>query len=277
MVSIPYHKRSVYTSFRCYILLDRSHGDYIAFLDSDDWLEKTAMEQFITIAETTSADIVACRFFQEYVDKTIEPGGVDTEFIVKGSDILSTMVIDHKLTEDVWNKFYKASLFDSIRYPEGRIFEDKATTYKLLQKATALAYTPSYLIHYRNRANSLSNIHSIKSLVDYWVVYRERYDALSSISERYYRVALSECICAISRMWRWYAGCPEEEKRGAQKCLDEMQQFVEAHRDEVMCGEYSRHVKATYYYAKYQNSLVFKLLHCMNTFYRNRNRNTYFE
>ena len=257
--------------------LDKSHGDYIAFLDSDDWLEKTAMEQFITIAETTSADIVACRFFQEYVDKTIELGGVDTEFIVKGSDILSTMVIDHKLTEDVWNKFYKASLFDSIRYPEGRIFEDKATTYKLLQKATALAYTPSYLIHYRNRANSLSNIHSIKSLVDYWVVFRERYDALSSISGRYYRVTLSECIGAVSRLWRWYAGCTEEEKKGAKKYLDEMQQFVEAHRNEVLSREYSRHVRATCYYAKYQNTLVFKLLYFMNTLYRSRNKNTYFE
>lgn len=257
--------------------LDRAHGDYIAFLDSDDWLEETALGQFITIAESTNADIVACRFFQEYVDKRIEPGGIDTEFIVKDSDVLDTMLIDRKLTEDVWNKFYRASLFESIRYPEGRIFEDKATTYKLLQKATALAYTPSYLIHYRNRANSLSNIHSMKSLVDYWVVYRERYDVLSRISEPYYRVALSECIGAVSRMWRWYAGCTEEEKKEAKKYLDEMRRFVEVHRKEVLSGEYSRHAKAACYYAKYQSSLVFKLLHCMNTLYRIRNKHTYFE
>lgn len=257
--------------------LDRAHGDYIAFLDSDDWLEETAMEQFITMAETTGADIVACRFFQEYVGKTVEPGGPESEFIVEGSDILSTMVIDHKLTEDVWNKFYRASIFDSIRYPEGWIFEDKATTYKLLQKASVLAYTPSYLIHYRNRANSLSNTHSMKSLVDYWLVYRERFDTLGGISEQYYRVALSECIGAISRMWRWYAECTEEEKEEAQKYLDEMQQFVAKHKNEVLNGEYSKHVKATCYYAKYQKPFIYKLLHSMNALYRNRNRNTYFE
>ena len=257
--------------------LDRAHGDYIAFLDSDDWLEESALEQFLTVSETTGADIVACRFFQEYADKTVKPGGVDTEFIVKGSNILSTMVIDHKLTEDVWNKFYRASLFDSIRYPEGLIFEDKATTYKLLQKASALAYTPASLIHYRNRTNSLSNIHSMKSLVDYWKVYRERVDTIGGISESYYRVALSECIGAISRMWRWFAGCTNEEKRGAQRYLDEMQQFVEEHRDEILSEGYSKHVKATCHYAKYQNPLIFKLLYCMNTLYRNRNRNTYYE
>ena len=257
--------------------LDRAHGDYIAFLDSDDWLEETAMEQFVAIAETTGADIVGCRFFQEYVGKTVEPEEFDTEFIVRGSEILNTMVIDRKLTEDVWNKFYKSGLFDSIRYPEGMVFEDKATTYQLLRKASVLAYTPACLIHYRNRANSLSNIHSMKSLVDYWAVYRERFDTLGSISEQYYRAALSESIGAISRMWRWYAGCTEEEKKGAQKYLDEMQRFLEEHKHEVLRGECSRHVKTTCYYAKYRNTLVFKLLYCMNTLYRKKNRYTYFE
>ncbi len=257
--------------------LGKATGEYIAFLDSDDWLEKTAMRHFLDIALQTNADIVACRFFQEYVKKTVELGGINTEFTVEGSEILSTMVIERKLTEDVWNKFYRARLFNSIRYPEGRIFEDKATTYKLLQKASVLAYTPAYLIHYRNRANSLSNIHSMKSLVDYWVVYRERFDTIGSISEQYYRVALSECIGAISRMWRWYAGCSEEEKKGAQKCLDEMQRFVEEHRNEVLNGEYSKHVKAACYYTKYQKPQTFKLLYFVNTVYRNRNRNKYFE
>ena len=257
--------------------LNRAHGDYIAFLDSDDWLEETAMEQFVMIAETTGADIVACRFLQEYVDKTIKTKGIDTEYIVRGPRILSTMVIERRLTEDVWNKFYRAKLFDSIRYPEDRIFEDKATTYKLLQKAAVLAYTPSYLIHYRNRANSLSNIHSMKSLVDYWTVFRERVDTIGSLSEQYYKVSLSDAIGAISRMWRWYAGCTEEEKKKGKATLNEMQRFIEEHRNEVLHGSFSGHVKATCYYARTQNSLVFRLLYFMNTLYRNRNRNEYFK
>ena len=257
--------------------IDRAHGDYIAFLDSDDWLEDTALEQFITIAETTSADIVTCRFFQEYVGKTVKPRGIDSEFIVEGSDILSTMIIDRKMTEDVWNKFYKASLFETIRYPEGRIFEDKATTYKLLQKAEKLAYTPAPLIHYRNREGSLSNVHSMKSLTDYWLVYRERFDTLGPISDAYYRIALSEAIGAISRMWRWYAGCTDEEKREAKETLDDMQQLLKEHKKEILSGAYSKHVKATCYYARYQNPLIFKSLYSFNSLYRSRNRNPYFE
>lgn len=255
--------------------LDRLHGDYIAFIDSDDWFEETALQTFLTTAQETGADIVGCQFYQEYVDKTVKPSGFDTEFVAEGLDILASMILDHKLTEDMWDKFYRASLFHSIRYPEGLIFEDKATTYKLLQRASILAYTPAPLIHYRNREGSLSNVHSMKSLTDYWTVYRERFDTLSSISDQYYKTALSEAVGAISRMWRWYAGCAKEEQRRVEKTLEEMQQFLEEHRREVIHGSYSKHVKATCWYAR-NNPLVFKLLYSMNTLYRSRNRNKFF-
>lgn len=257
--------------------LDRATGDYIAFLDSDDWFEHTALERFITVAQNTGADIVACRFYQEYADKTVEPEGIDTDFVVEGDEILKSMVIDRKLTEDVWNKFYKAGLFDSIRYPEGRLFEDKATTYKVLRRADRLAYTPVPLIHYRNREGSLSNVHSMKSLMDYWFVYREKFDTISLISEQYHKVAVSEAIGAVSRMWRWYAGCTEQEKLEAKEVLNDMQKFVEEHRGEVLSGAYSRHVKATCYYARTRSPLVFSLLYSMNSLYRSKNRNRYFE
>ena len=257
--------------------LEEAHGDYIAFLDSDDWLEANALETFHHIAQVTGADIVACRFYQEYKNITVDPDGIDTEFIARGEQILGSMLLDCKITEDAWNKFYKASLFSSIRYPEGMIFEDKATTYKLLQKASVLAYTPAPLIHYRNRKGSLSNIHSMKSLTDYWLVYRERFDTLGPLSEQYYKTSLSECVGSVSRMWRWYAGCSTEEKIEAIKTLDNMQQFMEEHRNEVMRGSYSLQVKATCLYAKSRNPLVFKLLYLVNSIYRKRNRNLYFE
>ena len=252
-------------------------GEFIGFVDSDDWLELNAVECFINIAHGTDADIVACRFFQEFKDKTEDPGGEESEFIAEGGEILKSMVIDHKLTEDVWNKFYKSNLFEEIRFPDRRIFEDKATTYKILQKAGKLAYTPACLIHYRNRTNSLSNIHSMKSLVDYWLAFHERFEILGPLSEQYYRQSLSDCMGAISRMWRWLAGCTKAEKREARGMLDEMQDFVAEHRDKIMNGSYSKHVKATCCYTKFRNPLVFWLLHSMNTLYRKRNRSKYFE
>ena len=257
--------------------IDRAHGEYFAFIDSDDWFEENAIQRVIDAAGASDADIVAFRFFHEYVNETFESDGYDKEFTVENTEILKTVTLDKKISEDVWNKFYRAELFNNIRYPEGRIFEDYATTYKLLQKARRLIYIPDCLIHYRNRKNSLSNIHTMKSLVDYWIVYRERFESMASLSDEYYKVTLSETINAVSRMWRWYAGCTKNEKKEARRYLDEMRSFVKKHSREIRHGNYSRHVKITCIYAKSRNPVTLSLLYHMTKIYRNRSKLVFYE
>lgn len=248
--------------------IEHAHGDYIGFVDSDDWIEPDMFETLLRKAEETDADIVTCRFYQEYTNRTEKFPSPENEFTVEGAEVLRTYLLNHTICQDAWNNLYKASLFTGIRYPEGRDFEDIATKYCLLQKAEKLVYLPACLLHYRNRKNSLSNNHSLKSLVDYWLAYKERFDALSHVSEEYYRLTLAEAVNAVSRMWRWLAGCPKEEQQQAGKWLDEMQQFIAEHDDEIMKGSFSHHVRATCRYAKSQNPAVFRALYLMTLLYR---------
>ena len=257
--------------------LDRATGDYIAFLDSDDWLEADAYSILLKEAMRTGADIVHFRFYQEFVNNTRESSGSKDRFIVEGDAILRVLLLEKRVSDDVWDKFYKAGLFKTIRYPEGRIFEDKAVTYQLVKKSSKLVYLPNCLIHYRNRTNSLSNIHSMKSLVDYWLAYRERFETLSTVSQECYQITLSEAVSAISRMWRWYDGCSKEEKRQAQKYLDEMQQFVKEHGSSIIHNSaYSKHVRLTCLYVRIRNPICFKILYSLNQLYRSVNRDVYF-
>ncbi len=118
--------------------LARATGEYVAFLDSDDWLEERAYETLVGEALATGADVVACRFFQEYANGTGESGGPLERRVIEGGEILRTYLtgngIDY-VSHDAWNKLYRADLFDGVRYPTGMIFEDIATTYKLLRRA----------------------------------------------------------------------------------------------------------------------------------------------
>ncbi len=256
--------------------LGRLTGEYIAFLDSDDWLEVDTYKTLLNVALTTGADIVNYRFYKEYVNKTMISSGSEKRFVVEGDEILRFLLLK-KITDDVWDKFYKASLFKSIRYPKGRIFEDKATTYQLIKKSEKLVYLPDCLIHYRNRNNSLSNNHSMKSLIDYWLAYRERFEILSLLSPEYFQISLAECISAISRMWRWYAGCSKEEKDLAEKWLDEMQQFAKKYYSNIMNDSfYSKHIKVTCIYVRYRSPICFSVLYLLTQIYRNVNRGNYF-
>ena len=257
--------------------IDRAKGKFLAFVDSDDWLEEKAIQILVDTARTMNADVVSCRFFQEYVNKTEESSGTREPFTAQGEDILKAVVIGCKISNDVWNKLYKAELFSSIRYPVGRVYEDLATTYQLLQKADRLTHIPDCLIHYRNRKNSISNDHSMKKLIDYWVAYRERFGKIGGISSEYYRATLSEVVYSISRMWRWYSGCSKEEKCYGQKVMTEMQEFIKEYRREILDGNYSRHVKATCRYALTKNRVVLRLLYVANNIYRRRNKNIYYE
>ena len=252
--------------------LDHMQGQYVGFVDSDDWIEPEMYNKLFCIMQETYADIVTCRFYQEYKDRTEESSGPLSMFTVEGNDILRTYILQHNICQDSWNNLFKADLFESIRYPEGRSFEDYSIKPPLLQEALKMVYTPDCLLHYRNRHNSLSKAHTLKSNVDYWLVYRERFDYLSSISEEYYRLSLTQAIGAIGRMWRWIGAFSKEERQQAQVWLDEMQQFNNMHFKEIMKDPaYSQYTKFICLCAKSNSSLLFKALYAINRICR-RNR-----
>lgn len=257
--------------------LDRAKGEYIAFLDSDDWFAQNAIQSFLTTAQETNADIVACRFYQEYVGLTTENPGPLEPFIALGDEVLSSLVLERRVNNTAWNKFYRASLFETVRFPEGIIFEDIATTWRIFSNCEKLAYIPSCLIHYRKRENSLSNIRSLKSLTDYWIAFKERFDMLSPLSEAYYQRTLTDCISAIGHTWRWFAALSPAEKRQAEPIIDEMQQFAAAHRSEILKNPfYSRLTRVFCACAGIRNHLFFRTLYAANSLYRVLHRKAFY-
>lgn len=66
-----------------------------------------------------------------------------------------------------WNKLYHRRLFADIRYPEGRVYEDKGTTHRLMQKAECIMTTDAVLYHYRIRKDSISHTHTEQNNKDW--------------------------------------------------------------------------------------------------------------
>ena len=128
-------------------------GEYIGFLDSDDFIEPTLYEKMVNIANEGN-DIVVTDieyYYKDHPEKCFVMKGLssfDAENIQKKA-LLSPMF--------AWNKIYRASLFKQydLLYPVGTWYEDIPVTTLLFAKANNIGYLPECLMHYRQREDSI--------------------------------------------------------------------------------------------------------------------------
>ena len=115
-------------------------GDYVMFVDSDDWVSDNCCEVAYKCAIEKNADIVMFAY-QRIIENDL--GGFDNVFVNKVSEGFKTKEEAIELTfvsfgMVAWNKLYHKKLFDNVTYPEGYWFEDTATTYKLIWNASRI-------------------------------------------------------------------------------------------------------------------------------------------
>lgn len=125
---------------------DKSQAEYIAFVDSDDWVEPTYLEELVN-GVSSGADVSCVGFAR--VDAS---GNRTQQFWGESWRVVSPE--DYIVSDDTfarvsaWGKLYRKSIFDGVRYPEGRIMEDAFTTPLLIAKAKKVAMNESALYAY---------------------------------------------------------------------------------------------------------------------------------
>ena len=128
--------------------IDAARGQWLAFVDSDDYLAPDFLERLLEACERTGSDLSVCRW--EYVrgEKIPEHGTGETR-VYTGREMLANLYLpDGAYFVVAWNKLYRRELFEEIRYPLGRIHEDEATTYRIYDKVRQAAYVDRSLYGY---------------------------------------------------------------------------------------------------------------------------------
>lgn len=140
-------------------------GEYILFVDSDDYLEKNMLEIMYNEAFKNNLDIVMCGYFLDYKDGSIQNKiiNLDDNFIYNGYEILSE-ILHHKngVTGHSCNKLFKSSIIknNNIEYPINiRIYEDIVFLCRLFPYCKRIKIIKKVLYHYVQRSNS-----SVKSI-----------------------------------------------------------------------------------------------------------------
>ena len=138
--------------------LDLAQGEYVAFVDSDDFLEPGAYEKLLSCAQRHEADLV-CAGRSDLIggigDKAL---GLcpEKEETITGPEFVARMFTWQGVDSAAWDKLYKRSLFDGLRYPEGKICEDVPVTYRAALKANKVALLPEPVYVYYHRPGSIT-------------------------------------------------------------------------------------------------------------------------
>ncbi len=179
--------------------LNTATGDYIAFVDSDDFVRPDYIWVLLDTLERERADIAECGFFlmrkssKEAVDN--QPTGV-----FSAEQFLERFLTDWKCSL-LWNKLFKRELLDDLRFYEGRVIDDEFYTYKAVMRAQRIAVTAEPLYVYRQRKTGVTNQGRWRQrLLDRLAYYTERYDLVTGAFPRLQPLFLAELADNLMRM-----------------------------------------------------------------------------
>lgn len=170
--------------------LEIATGDYIAFVDSDDYIHPQMYERMMKVAIEENSDIVICDW------KKVLPNENDS-FEKLNSDKYQLQNVDGKkiqylyfeepdsrITYTVaWNKLYAKEIFQGRRFPTGKVHEDEFVTFKTLYDAKKIVYLQEALYFYLMRDASIMGKFNVKRF-DIFDAYAEKIAFFSSKGEK---------------------------------------------------------------------------------------------
>ncbi len=181
------------------VALDICHGDYIGFVDSDDWIEPDMYSELLQYMEKYGAKLAVCGRYDAYegvdektIGKCFGENGVFLSY-----DILPKMAIGQISDFSVCDKLHHRDLWENIRFPEGEIYEDFAVMYKVLLAAETVVLCDKPFYVYFHRHNSTVTSGFREALTAYPRQTRDFISYIMSIYPEYERYAVWTHIKAL--------------------------------------------------------------------------------
>lgn len=144
-------------------------GDFVLFVDSDDYVAADMIECLMGIALEHGADIVECGFVKTESSATKRPphskvSNLGPPRIFSAEQALERLML-HELKQVVWNKLYISSVVDGLLFEKGRLNEDEFWTYQVFGKAGQVVQIENVFYYYRQQPESIMNaVYSLRRL-----------------------------------------------------------------------------------------------------------------
>lgn len=131
-------------------------GEYITFIDSDDFVNPDYVQTLYTSICEDETSLAISSHRAVYDNGTVIDRSNNRRCTLSSQDALKCVLYDDGIDVSAWAKLYKLELFSDIKYPEGRLYEDAATTYKLIDKAGKVSLDSKVIYNYMIRSTSIA-------------------------------------------------------------------------------------------------------------------------
>ena len=181
--------------------LDNATGDYIYFVDADDYIELDALEYLYNLCKKYNTKIATCRSIDINNYNTKVEKSSENVKIIPNKEMLEKILLWDNRAEAIWNKLIKKELLKNLRF-EDRIINDIAFTYKLVLNADNIAFSNQVKYYYFKHENSISNQkkEDFNRSIELYHVSLERYENIKKIYPEFTENKIG-VIYIISRLY----------------------------------------------------------------------------
>jgi glycosyltransferase involved in cell wall biosynthesis len=191
--------------------VDASVGEYLSFVDSDDIIAFDYLAVLIDTARANNADLVLSDFTSislhtDRVENTLDKG---VQKLSCRQCLEMYFALDKRTNQLPSTKLIRRNLYQGVRYPEGRIFEDSSTLYKIIGNASSIVYIHYAGYGYTSNPNGIMRSQSAKAIHDKVQIFPEMMDY---VMQKHPDVLKSATAYFYSGMYSCFLSCIQNEK-----------------------------------------------------------------
>ena len=167
-------------------------GEFIVFVDSDDWIEKYMIEQMVNTSLNYKADVVQSAFYYAYDNKSLLDNRYystkDEPVIFNNPSLMYELVTNEKVKNFAWGKLYRTRLIQDIPFEKGVLFEDVFWAHQVMHLVDTYVMIHEPLYHYYQREDSIvatytpKNLDILKGLKERHIFIEQNYKELTNES-----------------------------------------------------------------------------------------------
>ena len=189
-----------------------AHSDsrWLNFIDSDDWVHPEYLQWLLDAAVQQGVSVSICGYAEtdgaelEVDRETLKPALRNTEDFYVNHSLLCTFA---------WSKLYRRECFQEIRYPVGKLYEDKFTTYKILFDYESVAVLAAPLYAYFRNLDGITKSGIAQFRIDSYAALEEQIEYFHNAGfHRAERAQICELLLKVQHKLEWFAKNPDVER-----------------------------------------------------------------